>query len=104
MNINKNMQTMERKFEFKPEFKTLANEALAKLSFSQVHGIMKLLRREGNVYTETESNAIVGFLGEMAYHDVHHIFDAMPSMVTEVAPNDGPMAEAPVESPVETEA
>lgn len=96
---------MERKFEFKPEFKTLANEALAKLSFSQVHGVMKLLRREGNIYTETESNAIVGFLGEMAYRDVHHIFDAMPSMVTEVAPTtDGPQAEAPVETAVESEA
>lgn len=96
---------MERKFEFKPEFKSLANEALAKLSFSQVHGVMKLMRREGNVYTESESNAIVGFLGEMAYRDVHHIFDAMPSLVTEVTQtSDGPQAEAPVESAVETEA
>lgn len=89
---------MERKFEFKPEFKGLAIEALSKLSFSQVHNIMRLLKREDAVYTESESNAIVGFLGEMAYRDVHHVFDAMPSLVTEVtAQADGPRAEAPAE-------
>jgi hypothetical protein len=94
---------MERRFEFKPEFKTLAMEALSKLSFSQVHGVMSLIKREGYVYTEAESNAIVGFLGEMKYSDVAHIFEAMPSMVSEVkASEDGPMAEAPLS--VETEA
>jgi len=88
---------MERKFEFKPEFKGLVIEALAKLSFSQVHGIMNLLKRETNVYTEAESNAIVGFLGEMTYRDVAHIFETMPSMVTEVKEStDGPVSE-PVE-------
>ncbi len=96
---------MERKFEFKPEFKVLANEALTKLSFSQVHGVMNLLKRDSNVYTESESNAIVGFLGEMAYRDVSHIFEEMPRMVTEVTPTtDGPQAEAPVETEVESEA
>ena len=87
---------MERKFEFKPEFKGLAIEALSKLSFSQVHAVMNLIKRESNVYTETESNAIVGFLGEMSYRDVAHIFEAMPAMVTEVStdgPSDGPIAE-----------
>ena len=88
---------MERKFEFKPEFKGLVIEALAKLSFSQVHGVMSLLKRDTNVYTEAESNAIVGFLGEMSYREVAHIFEGMPSMVTEVKDTtDGPVAE-PVE-------
>ncbi len=84
----------ERRFEFKPEFKAMATEALTKLSFSQVHAIMKLIKREGNVYTESESNAIVGFLGEMSYRDVAHIFEAMPKMVTEVTETEGPKDEA----------
>lgn len=99
---------MERKFEFKPEFKAMATEALTKLSFSQVHNVMRLIKREGNIYTESESNIIVGFLGEMAYRDVAHIFDAMPQMVTEVTA-DGPSAEMPetngsTEEPVTEEA
>jgi len=88
---------MERKFEFKPEFKAMAVEALSKLSFSQVHGVMRLVKREGNIYTETESNAIVGFLGEMSYRDVSPLFDAMPQMVIELK-NDGPLA-APAAQP-----
>lgn len=86
---------MERKFEIKPEFKSLAIEALSKLSFSQVHAVVNLIKREGNVYTEGESNAIVGFLGEMTYRDVAHLFDAMPKMIVEVADTeaDGPVAE-----------
>lgn len=74
----------QRKFEFKPEIKAMAAEALTKLSFSQVNGVMGLIKREGNHYTEAESNAIVGFLGEMAYRDVAHIFEAMPTLVKEV--------------------
>lgn len=89
---------MERKFEFKPEFKAMTVEALSKLSFSQVHGVMRLVKREGNIYTETESNAIVGFLGEMSYRDVSPLFDAMPQMVIELK-NDGPSA-SPVNEPV----
>lgn len=87
---------MERKFEFKPEFKAMATEALTKLSFSQVHTVMGLVKREGNIYTESESNAIVGFLGEMSYRDVAHIFESMPKLVTEVTEQGGPVAEAPV--------
>lgn len=90
---------MERKFEFKPEFKAMAVEALSKLSFSQVHGVMRLVKREGNIYTETESNAIVGFLGEMSYRDVSPIFDAMPQMIIELK-NDGPSA-TPAPQPVD---
>lgn len=86
---------MERKFEFKPEFKAMATEALTKLSFSQVHSVMGLIKREGNIYTESESNAIVGFLGEMSYRDVAHIFESMPKLVAEVTDKDGPVAEAP---------
>ena len=89
---------MERKFEFKPEFKAMATEALTKLSFSQVHSVMGLVKREGNIYTEAESNAIVGFLGEMTYRDVAHIFQAMPQLVSEVTEKDGPVAEAPAVS------
>jgi hypothetical protein len=90
----------QRKFEFKQEFKAMAVEALVKLSFSQVHGVMKLIKREGNVYTEAESNAIVGFLGELPYRDVSHIFDVMPQLVTEVTPKspDGPMQAMPAEA------
>jgi hypothetical protein len=91
---------MERKFEFKPEIKAMAIEALSKLSFSQVHAVMNLLKREGNIYTESESNAIVGFIGEMAYRDVAHIFEAMPKMVNEVkSETDGPIA-TKTESPI----
>ncbi len=93
---------MERKFEFKPEFKAITIEALANLSFSSVHGIVNLIKREGNTYTENEANAIVGFLGEMPYREVSHIFEAMPKMVKEILPEaEGPQAEAPaVEEPV----
>lgn len=96
---------MERKFEFKPDFKEMAMEAFSKLSFSQVHTVARLLKRDGNVYTESESNAIVGFLGEMAYRDVAHIFEVMPQLVVEIK-NDGPSVDAPsvdapsVEEPV----
>lgn len=93
----------ERKFEFKPEFKAMATEALTKMSFSQVHAIMKLVKRESNVYTEGESNAIVGFLGELPYRDVAHIFEAMPKLVTEVAETEGPQSEKSAVSQVAEE-
>jgi hypothetical protein len=84
----------QRNFEFKPEFKAAISETLSKLSFSNVHGVMNLLKRESTMYTETEANAIVGFLGELAYRDVAHLFEAMPQMVKEVAPeNEGPTSE-----------
>jgi hypothetical protein len=91
---------MERKFEMKPEFKAMATEALSKLSFSQVHTVMKLIKRESAIYTEQEANAVVGFLGEMAYRDVHHIFEAMPKLITEVTEQskETPSAEAPVDA------
>jgi hypothetical protein len=93
----------QRKFEFKPEFKAAITETLSNLSFSNVHGIMNLLKREGN-YTEQEANAIVGFLGEMAYRDVAHLFEAMPQMVKELPlENEGPQAEAPVAEEPATE-
>jgi hypothetical protein len=93
----------QRTFEFKPEFKAAIGETLSKLSFSNVHGIMNLLKREGN-YTEQEANAIVGFLGELAYRDVAHLFEAMPQMVKELTPeNEGPQAEAPVTEEPATE-
>jgi hypothetical protein len=85
---------MERKFELKPEFKAMALEALSKLSFSQVHQVAGLIKRETTVYTETEANAVVGFLGEMAYRDVAHIFEAMPKLVVEVT-DENPEVEEP---------
>ncbi len=93
---------MERKFEFKPDFKAMTIETLSKMSFSTVHGIVNLIKRDGNIYTESEANAIVGFLGEMSYRDVAHIFEAMPQLVKEVTPEaEGPQSEAPaVEEPV----
>jgi len=97
----------QRKFEFKPEIKAMAAEALTKLSFSQVNGVMQLIKREGNHYTEAESNAIVGFLGEMAYRDVAHIFEAMPTLVKEVTPetaDEAPTQEGEVTQPVTAEA
>jgi len=93
----------QRKFEFKPEIKAMAAEALTKLSFSQVNGVMQLIKREGNIYTEQESNAIVGFLGEMAYRDVAHIFEAMPTLVKEATPEATDNASIE-ESPVKSEA
>lgn len=93
----------QRKFEFKPEIKAMAAEALTKLSFSQVSGVMQLIKREDNYYTEAESNAIVGFLGEMAYRDVAHIFEAMPTLVKEVTP-EAPTQEGEVTAPVTAEA
>jgi hypothetical protein len=93
----------QRKFEFKPEFKAAIIETLSTLSFSNVHGMMNLLKREGN-YTEQEANAIVGFLGEMAYRDVAHLFEAMPKMVKELASeSEGPQSESAVEAPAEVE-
>jgi len=66
---------------------------------------MNLLKREGTTYTENEANAIVGFLGELAYRDVAHLFEAMPQMVKEITPEvEGPQAEAPVEEPAEAKA
>jgi len=92
---------MERKFELKPEFKAMALEALSKLSFSQVHQVARLVKDERTVYTETEANAVVGFLGEMAYRDVAHIFDAMPQLVVEIH-EEG--VSSPTEAPMETAA
>lgn len=97
---------MENKnFEFKPEFKAAICESLSKLSFSNVHGIMNLLKRDSDIYTEHESNAIVGFLGELAYRDVSHLFEAMPQMVKELPlENEGPTSTIEAESEVESPA
>lgn len=87
----------QRNFEIKPDFKAAIGEILVKLSFSNVHGIMNLLKRESTTYSEQESNAIVGFLGELAYRDVAQLFEAMPQMITEIFDEtEGPVSEAPL--------
>ena len=69
-----------------PEFKTRVTDILNTKKFTSVFAFMNLINREGFIFTEAELNQTVQFLGEFPYNEVAELFNRLPVIVTQEAP------------------
>lgn len=72
-----------KQFVVSPEFKTRVTDILNTKKFTLVFPFMNLINREGNVYSESELNQLVQFLGELSYNEVAELFNLLPNLVKE---------------------
>jgi len=70
-----------------PEFKTRVTDILNTKKFTSVFAFMNLINREGFIFTEAELNQTVQFLGEFPYNEVAELFNRLPVIVTQEAPD-----------------
>jgi hypothetical protein len=93
---------MQQTFTVSPDFKTRVTEILNTKKFASVFPFMNLINREGFVYTETELNGLIQFLGEFQYNEVSELFKLIPALVQK---NEMPVTqETPSQEPVEQDA
>jgi hypothetical protein len=94
-----NQQMREPLYEVSQEFKTMAIEILEKKKFTDVYQMINFLKSEDTVYPESSLNTIVQTIGEYAYFEVSHFFEAMNSMVKPASFSEQPAnEEAPAEA------
>jgi len=87
-------------FIVSPDFKTRVTDILNTKKFTVVFPYMNLINREGNIYTESELNQLVQFLGELPYSEVSELFNLIPVLVQKVEEQ----TEAETSSPAQPEA
>lgn len=68
-------------YEVTAEFKRRVTDILSTKKFTNVFPWMNLINREDNVYSETELNSLVQFLGELPYSEVAEFFNLIPTLV-----------------------
>lgn len=74
-------QTEQSIYTVDTEFKTSVVNIFAQREFGEVHGVMKLLRRDGNEYSGIELDSIIAHLSKLPYSQVFQIFDSVKSWV-----------------------
>ena len=73
-----------KQYKIAPEFKEMIIETLKNKKFSVVYKYMDLLIADRESYSEQEVDAVLNFLGEMPYIEVHEIFRSVKEHVSEV--------------------
>ena len=89
-------------FIVSPDFKTRVTDILNTKKFTVVFPYMNLINREGNIYTESELNQLVQFLGELPYSEVSELFNLIPVLVQKVEEQTEAEASSPAQPEAET--
>ena len=74
-----------KNFKVSADFKARVTAILSSKKFTAVFPYMNLINREGDIYTESELNSLIQFMGTFAYAEVAEFFNLLPTLASEIA-------------------